>query len=85
MNRVNSRNDFGHDDSTINIVVVIIIIIIIARQFLFPSTRRSTFGDRAFSAAAARAWNRLLPTTASSSLLTLRQQLKAFLFQSTFQ
>ena len=28
MNRVNSRNDFGHDDSTINIVVVIIIIII---------------------------------------------------------
>jgi len=82
MNRVNSRNDFGHDDSTINIVVVIIIIII-ARQFLFPSTRRSTFGDRAFSAAAARAWNHLLPTTASSSLLTLRQQLKAFLFQST--
>ena len=30
MNRVNSRNDFGHDDSTINIVVVIIIIIIIS-------------------------------------------------------
>jgi len=28
MNRVNSHNDFGHDDSTINIVVVIIIIII---------------------------------------------------------
>jgi len=28
MNRVNSRNDFGHDDSTINIVVVIIIIIL---------------------------------------------------------
>ena len=27
MNRVNSRNDFGHDDSAINIVVVIIIII----------------------------------------------------------
>jgi len=27
---VNSRNDFGHDDSTINIVVVIIIIIIIS-------------------------------------------------------
>ena len=26
MNRVNSRNDFGHDDSTISIVVVIIII-----------------------------------------------------------
>jgi len=29
MNLVNSCNDFGHDDSTINIVVVIIIIIII--------------------------------------------------------
>jgi len=28
MNRVNSRDDFGHDDSTINIVVAIIIIII---------------------------------------------------------
>ena len=28
MNRVNSRNDFSHDDGTINIVVVIIIIII---------------------------------------------------------
>jgi len=27
MNRVNCRKDFGHDDSTINIVVVIIIII----------------------------------------------------------
>jgi len=26
MNWVNSRNDFGHDDSTINIVVVIIVI-----------------------------------------------------------
>ena len=29
MNRVNSRNDCGHDDSTINIVKAIIIIIII--------------------------------------------------------
>ena len=27
MNRVNYRNDFGHDDSTINIVMAIIIII----------------------------------------------------------
>ena len=27
MNRVNSLNDFGHDDSTINIVMAIIIII----------------------------------------------------------
>ena len=30
MNRVNSRNDFGYDDSTINIVMAIIIIIITA-------------------------------------------------------
>ena len=28
INRVNSRNDFGHDVSTINIVVVIVIIIV---------------------------------------------------------
>ena len=34
MNRYNSRNDFGRDDSTINIVVVIIIII-----FFHPSTQ----------------------------------------------
>jgi len=27
MNRLNSRNDFGHDDSTMNIVMAIIIII----------------------------------------------------------
>ena len=27
MNRVNSRNDFGHDDSTTNIVVVIISVV----------------------------------------------------------
>jgi len=26
MNRVNARNDFGHDDSTVNIVTAIIII-----------------------------------------------------------
>jgi len=29
INRVNSRNDFGHDDSTRNIIMAIIIIIII--------------------------------------------------------
>jgi len=31
MNRVNSRNDFGHDDSTIHIVVVIVIVVIMWR------------------------------------------------------
>jgi len=35
-NRVNSRNDFGRDDSTINIVMAIIIIIIIIIIFLSP-------------------------------------------------
>ena len=28
MNRVNSRNDFGHDDSTINIVVAILLLLL---------------------------------------------------------
>ena len=32
MNQVNSHNDFGHDDSTINIVVVISIIVIILQD-----------------------------------------------------
>ena len=36
MNRVNSRNDFGHDDSTINIVMAIIIIIIIITTMIRP-------------------------------------------------
>ena len=36
MNRVNSRNDFGRDDSTINIVVVIIIIIF-SPKYSIPS------------------------------------------------
>ena len=35
MNCVNSHNDFGHDDSTINIVVVIIIIITILFYYYF--------------------------------------------------
>jgi len=33
MNRVNSRNDFGHDDSTVNIVVVIIVVAVIIIAF----------------------------------------------------
>ena len=32
MNRVNSRNDLGHDDSTINVMFIIIIIIIISEM-----------------------------------------------------
>jgi len=38
MNRVNSRNDFGHDDSTINIVIAIIIIIIIIITYLLTQS-----------------------------------------------
>ena len=44
MNRVNSRNDFGHDDSTINIVVAIIIIIIFYTSVGVPD--RSSRGGR---------------------------------------
>jgi len=40
-----------------------------------PSTRRSTIGDRAFPAAAARAWNSLPPaTTAANSLLQFSER-----------
>ena len=41
MNRVNSRNDFGHNDSTINIVmaIIIIIIIIITRERRYGPSR----------------------------------------------
>ena len=38
MNRMNSRNDFGHNDSTINLVMsIIIIIIIIVRPATEPA------------------------------------------------
>jgi len=41
MNRVNSRNDFGHDDSTINIVMAIIIIIIKYQRYVLKPLNRS--------------------------------------------
>jgi len=44
MNRVNSRNDFGHDDSTINIVMAIIIIIIVIWP-IDSCHRQMTSGD----------------------------------------
>jgi len=54
-------------------------------SLVVPSTRRTTLGDRAFPVAASRAWNDLPPTiTASLSLLTFRQQLKTYLFRTTF-
>jgi len=36
LNRVNSRNGFGHDDSTINFVVVIVVVVIIIIIILSP-------------------------------------------------
>jgi len=45
MNRVNSRNDFGHDDSTINIVMAIIIIIITRERRYGPSRLRVNDDD----------------------------------------
>ena len=42
MNQVNSRSDFGHDDSTINIVVVITIIIIILLLLFTAHTHTHT-------------------------------------------
>ena len=42
MNRVNSRNDFGHDYSTINIVVGLVAIIII----IFLNLSKSSRGER---------------------------------------
>jgi len=39
MNRVNSHNDYGRDDSTVNIVVVIIIIIIIIIIICTPGSK----------------------------------------------
>ena len=41
MNRVNSRNDFGHDDSTINIVMAIMIIIINAHACAYQISKSS--------------------------------------------
>ena len=42
MNWVNSRNDFGHDDSTINIVMAIIIIIIITTIIIYTGWSDAT-------------------------------------------
>jgi len=54
MNRVNSRNDFGHDDSTINIVMAIIITIIITRRQ--TSQQSATSDDDVVDAAVAGVW-----------------------------
>jgi len=54
MNRVNSRNDFDHDDSTINIVMAIIITIIITRRQ--TSQQSATSDDDVVDAAVAGVW-----------------------------
>jgi len=49
------------------------------------SKRRSTFGDRAFPVAAPRTWNPLpMSIRAATSLSTFRQELKTFLFRSSY-
>ena len=49
-----------------------------------PSTRHTTLGDRAFTVAAARAWNALPPSVRSaSSLPQFRRDLRTSLFQSS--
>ena len=54
-------------------------------MLLVPPTRRVTLGDRAFSVAAARAWNSLpAQIRAASSLLSFRRQTKAHLFQLSY-
>ena len=42
MNRVNSRNDSGHDDSTMNIVVNVIVIVIIIAPVRYDTIRYDT-------------------------------------------
>jgi len=52
---------------------------------IVPATARSTIGDRAFSVAAARAWNSLpLSVTSSASLPVFRNDLKTVLFTRSF-
>src|SRR5664279_4204617 len=52
---------------------------------LFPKTRLSTVGDRAFPMATARAWNDLPPNvTSAPSLSTFKQRLKTTLFSRRY-
>jgi len=52
---------------------------------LVPRTRRLTVGDRAFSVAAARAWNNLPPSvTPAPSMFTFRKRFKTEYFSRRF-
>ena len=52
---------------------------------VIPATRRCTLGDRAFSSAAPRVWNRLPSTvTESPSLAVFKRQLKTHLFTASY-
>jgi len=42
MNRVNSRNDFGHDDSTVNIVMSIIILLLLSMHTFHTLSKMPT-------------------------------------------
>ena len=55
-------------------------------DFVAPSTRRSTIGDRAFAVAGPRAWN-VLPSdirTSTPSFDRFKKHLKSYLFQLSF-
>ena len=68
MNRVNSRNDFGHDDSTINIVTAIIIIIITGFVGRGETDGQTDAADRFTVPANAMSDNGLVPRTTRRTL-----------------
>ena len=54
-------------------------------MLIVPGTQHATIGDRAFSVAAARAWNSLpQPVTSATSLPLFRRRLKTELFKFSF-
>ena len=57
--------------------------VLVARIFLaVPRTRLKTYGDRAFSAAAPRLWNQLLPELKGVTSVSCRQLLVCKKFQT---
>jgi len=44
INRVNTRSDHGHEDSTINIVVELLLLLIIKSKMLKSFSRQTAFG-----------------------------------------
>jgi len=69
MNLVNSRNDFGHDDSTINVVVVIIIITILTLGSIWSSGMTKIISSTKYYRIS---WNDVPPHQQSSHETELR-------------